>query len=104
MGFQSTVSLQQGFSIAGKQCSDGPWRAQTYTINSSDATTNIIGASMCSIISEGVCATGNTGGTAVFAGLLVDPKDVALFGASGIPLNPTLTVPNYTVVECATIG
>jgi len=29
---------------------------------------------------------------------------VALFGSAGIPLNPTLTVPNFTQVECATEG
>jgi len=104
MGFQSTVSIQQGFGVPGEQYSDGPWRAQSYTINSASATYNNIGSTMCSITSQGFCAAGNSGGTAVFAGLLVDPKDVALFGTGGIPLNPTLNVPNYTQVECATMG
>jgi hypothetical protein len=104
MGFQSEVFLQQGFGVPGEQYSDGPWRAQSYSIDSTDATNNIIGATMCSITSQGVCAAGNTGGTAVFAGLLVDPKDIALFGSGGIPLNPTLTVPNFTQIECATMG
>jgi hypothetical protein len=104
MGFQSEVFLQQGFGVPGEQYSDGPWRAQSYSIDSTDATNNIIGATMCSITGQGVCAAGNTGGTAVFAGLLVDPKDIALFGSGGIPLNPTLTVPNFTQVECATMG
>ena len=35
---------------------------------------------------------------------MVDPKDVALFGSGGISLNPTLVVPNQTIVECATMG
>jgi hypothetical protein len=104
MGFQSTVSLQQGFGVPGEQYSDGPWRAQSYIINSASAAYNNVGSTMCSVTSQGNCAAGNSGGTAAFAGLLVDPKDIALFGTGGIPLAPTLNVPNYTQVECATMG
>jgi hypothetical protein len=104
MSFQSTVSLQQGFGVPGEQFTDGPTRAETFTINSSSASLNIIGATACSVISQGFCAAGNTTGSLPFAGILVDPKDVALFGSGGIPLNPTLTVPNFTAVECATMG
>lgn len=104
MSFQSTVSINTGFGVPGEQYSDGPWRAQSYTINSASAAYNIIGATMCSITSQGNVAAGNSGGTAVFAGLLVDPKNIALFGVGGSALAPTLTVPNYTQVECATMG
>ena len=104
MGFQSTVYINQGAGVPGEQYSDGPWIAQSYTINSASAAYNIIGATGCSITSQGFVAAGNSGGTAVYAGILVDPKNVALFGAGGIPLAPTLTVPNFTQVECATEG
>jgi len=104
MGFQSTVAIYQGMGVPGEQYSDGPWRAQAFTINSASAAYNVIGTAMCSVTSQGFCAAGNSGGTAPFAGLLVDPKDVALFGTGGIPLAPTLTVPNNTAVECATMG
>lgn len=104
MAFQSTVALQQGFGVPGEQYSDGPWRAQSFTINSALASYNNIGSTMCSVTSQGFCAAGNSGGTVAFAGLLVDPKNVALFGTGGIPLNPTLNVPNFTQVECATMG
>jgi hypothetical protein len=104
MSFQSAVQINQGFGVPGEQYSDSPWRAQSFTINSAEAAYNIIGATMCSVTSQGFCAAGNTGGVLPFAGLLVDPKDVALFGTGGIPLAPTLTVPNYTAVECATMG
>lgn len=104
MGFQSSVSLQQGFGVPGEQYTDSPQRSQSYTIDSASAAYNIIGATMCSVTSQGFCAAGNSGGTAIFAGLLVDPKNIALFGTGGIPLNPTLTVPNFTQVECATMG
>lgn len=104
MGFQTAVAINQGFGVPGEQYTDSPWRAQTFTIDSALASYNVIGATMCSVTSQGFCAAGNAGGTAAFAGLLVDPKDVALFGTGGIPLAPTLTVPNFTIVECATMG
>lgn len=103
MPFQSAVQLQQGFGVPGEQFSDSPWRAQSFQIISASAAYNVIGKTMCSITSQGVCAAGNTG-TAIFAGLLVNPKNIALFGTGGVPLAPTLTVPNYTQVQCATMG
>jgi hypothetical protein len=104
MGFQSAVFINQGFGVPGEQYTDSPWRAQSFTIVSALASYNIIGQTMCSVTSDGFCAAGNAGGTLPFAGLLVDPKDIALFGTGGIPLAPTLTVPNNTQVECATMG
>ncbi len=101
MGFQSAVFVNQGFGVPGELFTDSPWIAQSYTIDSASAAYNIIGATCCTVVSQGVCEAGGTG---VFAGFLVDPKDIALFGASGIPLNPTLTVPNFTQVECLTMG
>lgn len=104
MTFQSTVSIQQGFGVPGEQFTDGPFRAESFTINSALASYNVIGATACSVTSQGFCAAGKPSANAPFAGILVDPKNVALFGAGGIPLNPTLTVPNFTAVECATMG
>lgn len=104
MSFQNTVQIYQGAGVPGEQYSDGPWRAQSYQINSTDATNNNIGSTICSISSEGVCQAGNAANAFVIAGLLVDPKNIALFGTGGIPLAPTLNVPNFTQVECATMG
>lgn len=103
MSFQSTVSLQQGFGVPGELFTDAPYIALPYTINSAEAAYNIIGATCCTITSQGFCQAGS-GGTLGFAGFLVDPKDIALFGSGGIPLNPTLTVPNFAIVECLTMG
>jgi hypothetical protein len=104
MSFQNSVEINQGAGTPGEQYSDGPFRAQSYQINSEDADNNIIGTTVCSISAEGVCQAGNAAGAFVIAGLLVDPKTVALFGTLGQPLAPTLTVPNFTQVECATMG
>ena len=103
MSFQSTVSVIQGFGVPGELFTAAPYMAQPFTIVSGSAAYNIIGATCCTITSQGVCEAG-AGGDFGFAGFLVDPKDIALFGAGGIPLNPTLTVPNQTQVECLTMG
>lgn len=104
MSFQNTVQINMGAGVPGEQYSDGPWRAQSYTIDSVTAADNIIGTTVCSITSQGFCQAGNPGGTSIIAGLLVDPKNIALFGTGGSPLSPTLTVPNFTQVQCATMG
>src|SRR5579871_5409933 len=104
MSFQSSVQIYQGAGVPGEQYSDGPMRAQSFTINSASANYNVIGSTGCTITSQGFVAAGNAGGTAIYAGILVDPKNIALFGAGGIPLAPTLVVPNFTQIECATMG
>ena len=103
MGFQTAVQINQGFGVPGELYTDAPYRAQPFTIVSALATYNVIGATACTITSQGICEAG-AGGDFGFAGILIDPKQVALFGAGGIPLNPTLTVPNNTIVECLTMG
>ena len=104
MGFQSTVSLQQGFGVPGEMFTDAPWKVETYTIVSASSALNIIGATCCTVTSQGLCAAGNVGGARVFAGFLVDPKDIALFGIGNQPLAPTLVVPNQSIVELMTMG
>lgn len=100
MAFQSAVFLATGAGVPGEQYSDTPWRAQPYTIDSALASYNNIGSVFCTKTSEGVCQAGS-GGTLGLAGLLVSPKEVALFGSIG---SPSLTVPDQTVVQCATMG
>ncbi len=104
MSFQNAVFLQQGFGVPGELFTDGPSRAETFTIVSTDHPEyNIIGATCCTVTSQGICQAGS-GGTLGFAGFLVDPKDVALFGVGNQPLAPTLQVPNNAIVECLTMG
>ena len=104
MGFQSTVAINIAAGVPGEMAFDAPWKAETYTINSATSSLNIIGATCCSVTSQGYCAAGNTTGALPFAGFLVDPKDIALFGVNNQPLSPTLTVPNQAIVECMTMG
>lgn len=104
MAFQQAVFIELGSGVPGELYADAPSIVESYTINSvSHPEYNIIGATACTITSQGFCQAG-AGGTLGFAGILVDPKNIALFGAGGQPLAPTLTVPNFTQVECLTEG
>lgn len=107
--FQSSVNIYSGSGVPGEQYDDSPSRALPYTINSALATYNIVGSTFCTITTgaalnnAGVVQAGSAGTLGV-AGLLVGPKDYALFGTGGQALDPTLTVPNQTLVQCATMG
>lgn len=103
MGFQSTVSLQQGFGVPGELFTDSPWHVESYTINSALASYNVIGATGYTVTSQGYAEAGN-GGDFGFAGILCDPKNQALFGVGGSPLAPTLTLPNQSQAELLTMG
>lgn len=101
MGFQSTVSLKQGFGVVGELMLDGPVRAAPYTLVSADASYNVVGRAF-TVTSEGVAAAGGTGD---FAGILVNPKHYASYGTTaGGTLAPTLTLANNALGECLTMG
>lgn len=104
MGFQSAVSLAQGFGVPGQIYNNSPKRVRSYIINSASAAYNIIGATAFSITSQGNAAAGNTTGSLVFAGILVNAGEQFSNGGSGGPLTPTLTLPNYAQGELATMG
>lgn len=100
MGFQSTVSLKQGFGVVGELMLDGPVRAAPYTLVSADAAYNVVGRAF-TVTSEGVAAAGGSG---VFAGILVNPKHYASFGTSAGTLAPSLTLANNALGECLIMG
>lgn len=107
--FQSIVNIYSGSGVPGEQYDDSPSRALPYTIVSASSTLNIVGSTFCTITTgaalnnAGIVQAG-AGGTLGVAGLLVGPKNYALFGAGGQALNPTLTVSNETLIQCATMG
>lgn len=103
MGFQSSVFINAGAGVPGELYTDSPYRAESFSLVSGNAANNIIGATCCTITSQGVAQAGS-GGTLGFAGFLVNPKGQALRGVSGQPLNPTMTLPNNSQVECLTMG
>lgn len=103
MGFQSTVSLEQGFGVAGEVFDNGPFRSQPFIIVSDDAADNVFGRAF-TITAEGKAEAGKDG-TQVFGGILINPKEHASVGTvAGGPLAPTLTLPNNTVGELLSEG
>lgn len=103
MPFQGTVFLQQGFGVPGELYTDGPYRAESFTLVSADAAYNVFGRCF-TITSQGVAEAGS-GGAFGFAGFLVDPKNQALNGTfAGGSLAPTLTLPNNSQAACLTMG
>ena len=101
MPFQSTVSVFPGFGVPGELYTDSPVRSQSYILDSASSALNIIGATVFTVLSEGVARAGGLG---AFAGFLVMPKDYALFGSGGVPLNPTLTLNNFTQADILSMG
>jgi len=102
-GFQSAVFPQQGFGVPGELYANTPKRSKSFILNSASAAYNVFGRAF-SITSQGIAAAGNTTGALVYAGILVNPKASASFGDTTSPLNPSLTLPNYSQGELLTMG
>ena len=100
MAFQSTVNQYQGFGVPGDLFNEGPVRSKPYILDSADAAYNIMGRAF-TVTSEGVAAAGGTG---VFAGILIGPKEQAMVGTSSGTLAPTLTLPDNTVAQLLDMG
>lgn len=100
MAFQSSVNQYQGFGVPGDLFNEGPVRSKPYIIDSADAAYNIMGRAF-TVTSEGIAAAGGTG---VFAGLLVGPKEQAMVGTSSGTLAPTLTIPDNVVGQLLDMG
>lgn len=102
--FQQTVGLGMATGVPGEKVVDSPFRCQEFTIVSALASYNIVGATAYSKTAEFRAAAGNTGGVLPFAGILVDPKNHALYGDANGTLDASLTLPNNTQAALATMG
>lgn len=100
MGFQSSVSLKQGFGIVGDIYTDGPLRVQSLALNSTDAANNIVGRAF-TLVSEGYAQAGGSG---AFVGIMVNSKSQANYGTSGNTLAPSLAVANARQAEFLKMG
>lgn len=103
--FQSTIQLVMPTGIPGEKVVDSPFRCQEYTLNSALAAYNIVGATAYTKTAEFQVAAGNAGGVLPYAGILVDPKNHALYGtaANGV-LAPTLVLANGLQAALCTMG
>jgi hypothetical protein len=101
--FQSTVNILLSFGVPGELIVDGPQRAEPLTLDLNGGT---VGYAFTKNNSTNVATMGGTiGGSVVFAGILVNPKVYASFGATGgNPIDPTLSLVGYTQAEFLTMG
>lgn len=101
--FQSTVNVNLGFGVPGELIVDGPQRVDSLTLDSNGGT---IGLAFTKSNSTNVATQGGTVGTGVlFAGILVNPKAYASYGAvGGAPLDPTLFLQGNSQGEFMTMG
>ena len=101
--FQSTVNINLGFGIPGELIVDGPQRVDTLALDVNGGT---IGLAFTKSNTTNVASQGGVIGTGVlFAGILVNPKVYASYGAvGGNPLDPTLFLNGYSQGEFLTMG
>jgi hypothetical protein len=102
--FQSTVNIVLGFGIPGELIVDGPQRVDSLTLDNIGGT---IGFAFTKSSTTDIATQGGVivNGTNLFAGILVNPKVYASFGApGGSPLDPTLFLGPNTQGEFLTMG
>jgi len=101
--FQSTVNVNLGFGIPGELIVDGPQRVDSLTL---DGTGGTIALAFTKSSTTNIATQGGAivAGTNLFAGILVNPKAYASFGAASAPLDPTLFLGPNTQGEFLTMG
>ena len=103
MGLQTSVRADQASGVVGEIIYSGPHRAIPGILNTTDATQNVIGRAFTHVAANDLQVA--AGGTGVFAGILIAPKEMTTSGTSaGGALAATLTMPNNTNVELLRMG
>ena len=108
MGFQSTISINMSSGVPGEMAFDSPWKAQPFTIFSLTSSLNIIGATCCTVIQQGVVQAGagalsmpgTLNSTTTVTGLLTTGLVVGgLVQGTGIPAKTTIaSITNSTTI------
>lgn len=113
MPFQTTVPIYNTPGMPGDLAYTGPIRSTIYNLNSANSTPSNTVGNVFTITNGGNpdplgaapnAGVARVGGTGKFAGILVNSKEYALYATSGIPLNPTLNLPDNTVGSLMTMG
>lgn len=109
MAFQSTVPSVIPAGIPGELAFEGPLRSQPGRLNSADAANNIFGRGLTIIgnaaAQDATNAVVGAGGTGVFAGISMLPKNHPTYGTSaGGIYAPSNVVPNGEIIDCLTMG
>lgn len=109
--FQQAINVYNAAGVPGEIAFSGPQRVTPYNINSSGvpnvfayAYTLTNGANPDPAGASPVAGTAQVGGTGLFAGLLIGPKEQPSFGTTTGPLNPTLAIPDNSIGELMAMG
>lgn len=109
---QTAVTIFNALGIPGDLAFDGPMRARSYNLFSSGvpnvigyAYTVTSGANPNPSAAAGNAGVAKVGGTGVFAGILINPKEYPLRGTTaGGPLAASLVLPDYSIGDLLTMG
>jgi hypothetical protein len=118
--FQSAVNIYNPAGYPGELAFTGPVRAAPYnlvstpnpnrvgrvfTITSPANPNPVYGVPSGNTLGAPIAGTARAGGTGVFAGILVNPKEYALYGTSALaPLAASLDLPDQTIGSLLTMG
>lgn len=102
MALQSTINTKQAFGVEGEFYDDSPRRVHTYLLKAAaGGALPHFGYAFTQDTDEGAAVLGGAG---VFAGVLVNPKEHALYGVAGNTLGASLDVPAGKTGSLATMG
>lgn len=118
--FQSAVNIYNPIGFPGDLAFEGPIRAAPFNLVSSP-NPNVIGYAFTqssaanpdpvynvpnsSTVAAPLAGTARAGGTGVFAGILVNSKEQAMYGTSALnPLGPSIVLPDNTIGSLLTMG
>lgn len=111
MGFQQAININQAIGVLGEVAFSGPQRATPYNLVSTPLLNNIgyaytvvSGADPDPLADTPNAGTATVGGSGVFAGILIGPKEYASFGSTTGPLNPVIALPDNSVGELLEMG
>lgn len=120
MPFQTAVNIYNTAGVVGEIAYAGPTRATPYNLVSTPelnyigrAFTVVSGANpnpvynvpSMSTLGAPLAGTAKVGGTGVFAGILINPKEYVTYGtAAGGSLAPSLILPENAIGTCLTMG
>lgn len=96
MALQSTVNVKQGFGLVGEFYDNSPRRAHAYILKTNSSQVPVIGRAFTATSNEGEAKIGGTG---VFKGILVSPKEHVVQG-----LSASLDLADGTVGTLCTFG
>ncbi|MGV7078483.1 structural cement protein Gp24 [Testudinibacter sp. P80/BLE/0925] len=105
MTFQKTVNFEQGFGVPGDIHLDSPIRAESLVVDSKGAQKNHYGYAYTKDASTNIAQVGGAiGAGKVFAGIMVNSKEAALYGGATGTLEPTLAIPDNSQADFAVMA